>query len=114
MISFFSAFLWKTIVILVTQIQSVHNYLGKALPDMSETGILPNFWVGKRWLVRFIPVGRYMLSATVMFVSLTYSSLQILVGQRIYVRFPANIPIVENRLATFEHRQYCIVKIFAG
>jgi len=53
-----------------------------------------------------------MLSTTIMFVSLTYSGLQILVGQRIYVSFPANIPIVENRLATVEHRQYRIVKIF--
>ena len=49
-----------------------------------------------------------MLSATIMFVSLTYSGLQILVGQIVYV----NIPIVENRLATVEYRQYRIVKNF--
>ena len=54
-----------------------------------------------------------MLSATIMFVSLTYSGLQVMVGQRIYVSFPANNPIVEIRLATVEHRQYRIVKIFA-
>ena len=75
--------------------------------------ITPNVWDRKRWLVRFIPVGHYMLSATIIFVSLTYSGLQVLVGQRIYVSFPANNPIVEIRLATVEHRQYRIVKIFA-
>ena len=53
-----------------------------------------------------------MLSATIIFVSLTYSGLQVLVGQRIYVSFPANILIVENRLATVEHRQYHMVKYF--
>ena len=49
---------------------------------------------------------RQLHAATITFLSLTYSGLQRLVGQRIYVSFSANTPVVENGLATVEHKQY--------
>ena len=79
----------------------------------SETDILRlHFCLGWKKMACQVHPCRPLHDATITFLSLTYSGLQLLVGQRIYVSFSASTPVVENGLATVEHKQYCIGQSF--